>query len=86
MGECLVLLEKSPAVLDKRLAAWVKLQRIADKAAASFGFDDPSVGISLSNIDMQVILQDFERQMGEWKATTAPEVLNGALFPQTYVQ
>ena len=73
-------------MLDKRLAAWVKLQRIADKAAASFGFDDPSVGIFLSNIEMQAILKDFERRMEGWKATIAPEVLNGTLFPRSYVK
>jgi hypothetical protein len=77
MSECLDLLEESPIFLDKRLAALVKLQRIADEALISFGLDDPSTDISLTDSRVQVILRGFERKMDDWMKTTAPELMEG---------
>ena len=45
MAECEEYLETSSdaAPTDKRLAAWVKIHRIMEKAGNAFSFDDPSV-------------------------------------------
>ncbi|OCK80575.1 hypothetical protein K432DRAFT_434659 [Lepidopterella palustris CBS 459.81] len=79
MGECLTLLDKSPIMLDKRMAAWVKLQRIVDETTLSFGFDDASTSFSLTELRMQVILRQFERQMDDWKRSLSPGIYNNSL-------
>jgi hypothetical protein len=80
MSECLGILEESPVFLDKHLAAGVKLQRIADETLMSFGLDDPSIDISLTDSRMQVILRGFERKMDDWMKTTTPELMEGELY------
>jgi hypothetical protein len=80
MSECLSILEESPVFLDKHLAACVKLQRIADETLMSFGFDDPSTDVSLTDSRMQVILRGFERKMDDWMKTTPPEFMEGKLL------
>ena len=77
MSECLGMLEESPVFLDKRIAAAVKLQRIADETLISFGLDDPSTDIRLTDSRMQVILKGFERKMDDWMKTTSPELMEG---------
>lgn len=77
MAECLNLLEKSPLNLERRFAAWIKLQRIADDALTSYGFDDPSTNISLTESRMQVVVKAFERRMDDWKREISPDLLSG---------
>ena len=77
MAESLSLLDKSPLLVDQRIAAWVRLQRIADEATTAFGLDDASTSFSLDELRMQVTLRSFERRMEEWKQSTAPGVLDG---------
>lgn len=79
MSDCLSRLEKSPSDLDRRLAAWVRLQRIADEVSTSFGFDDPSMSISLTESRMHVIVKAFERRMEEWKKETARELIDSKI-------
>jgi hypothetical protein len=79
MSDCLSRLEKSPSGLDRRLAAWVRLQRIADEASTSFGFDDPSTSISLMESRMHVIVKAFERRLEDWKKETAPELIDSKI-------
>ncbi|MCJ1388245.1 hypothetical protein MMC18_001090 [Xylographa bjoerkii] len=79
MGECLRFLEESPAILNRRLAALVTLQRIADEASASFGFDDPSTTIGLSESHTQVIVKSFESRMEEWKRLHSPHIMDVSL-------
>ncbi|KAF1967875.1 hypothetical protein BU23DRAFT_482088 [Bimuria novae-zelandiae CBS 107.79] len=67
MGECESLLLKSPKTEDKRLIAWLRLQRIADEAYTAFGFDDPSTSFEMSELRLQAILKIFERKMQEWR-------------------
>jgi hypothetical protein len=74
------MLEESPVFLDKRLAAAVKLQRIADEALISFGLDDPSTDISLTDSRMQVMIREFERKMDDWRKSTAPELMEGKVL------
>lgn len=76
MGDCLNRLEKSSSDLDRRLAAWVRLQRIADEASTSFGFDDPSTSIDLTESRLHVIVRAFERRMDDWKKETSPELVD----------
>lgn len=77
MAESLSLLDKSPLLMDQRIAALVRLQRIADEATTAFGFDDASTSFSLDELRMQVTLRSFERRMEEWRQSTAPGVLDG---------
>ena len=76
MEECLSLLQKSPLLDDRRVVAWLKLQRIADEANTAFGFDDASTSFSLSELRLQVILRMFERKMQDWKKSVPPEVIS----------
>ena len=85
MGECLDLLKKAPSILDRRLAAWVELQRIADDTSTSFGFDDPSTDINITDSRMQTIIKSFERRMEDWKRVIVPEIMDGKLFRSTYI-
>ncbi|KAF2740215.1 hypothetical protein EJ04DRAFT_456105 [Polyplosphaeria fusca] len=75
MDECASLLQKSPILDDKRVNAWLKLQRIADEANTAFGFDDASTSFSLSELRLQVILRMFERKMQDWKKSIPPDVM-----------
>ena len=77
MGECLEFLERSSSLLDKRLAAWVRLTRIGEDASVSFGFDDPSTGVNVAEPRLNAIVKTFERRMGEWKKATSEEVIDG---------
>lgn len=79
MDECLNMLEKSPLQADQRTLAWLKMQRIADEANTSFGFDDASTSFSLSELRMQMILRIFERRMHDWKKSVPIEVLTLSL-------
>jgi hypothetical protein len=74
MSECLDVLENSPEVslLDRRLAAWVRLQNIAD---------DWSKSVGLINSHVELSLKGFERQLQKWKEAAGPGVINSK-FPQ----
>lgn len=69
MSECLDVLENSPEVslLDRRLAAWVRLQNIADDWSKSMG---------LINSHVELSLKGFERQLQKWKEDAGPGVIN----------
>ncbi|KAJ4376285.1 hypothetical protein N0V83_001568 [Neocucurbitaria cava] len=75
MEECFNILGKSKSVDDKRIIAWLKLQRIADEANTAFGFDDASTSFSLSELRMQIILRIFDRRMQDWKNSVPDDVL-----------
>ncbi|CAO2651994.1 Nn.00g002770.m01.CDS01 [Neocucurbitaria sp. VM-36] len=75
MEECFNILEKSNSLDDKRIIAWLKLQRIADEANTAFGFDDASTSFSLSELRMQIILRIFDRRMQDWKKSVPDDVL-----------
>lgn len=75
MEECVVMLERSKLLDDRRTIAWLKLQRIADEANTAFGFDDASTSFSLSELRMQIILRIFDRRMHDWKKSVPEEVM-----------
>ncbi|KAF1945888.1 hypothetical protein EJ02DRAFT_500335 [Clathrospora elynae] len=75
MQECLHILEKSKLLDDKRIVAWLNLQRIADEANTAFGFDDASTSFSLSELRMQIILRIFDRRMQDWKTSVSDDVM-----------
>lgn len=75
MGECEALVAKSPETQDKRLIAWLRLQRIADEAYTAFGLDDASTSFTLSELRLQAILKIFERRMQEWKKAVPETVM-----------
>ena len=74
MGECLEVLENSPdsTLLDQRLAAWVRLQNIADEWSKSMGLIDSRVELSLKG---------FQRQLQKWREAAGPGVINSMQFP-----
>jgi len=69
MSDCLDVLENSPEVslLDKRLAAWVRLQNIVD---------DWSKSVGLINSHVELSLKGFERQLQKWREVAEPGVIN----------
>ncbi|CAI9625202.1 unnamed protein product [Alternaria burnsii] len=75
MEECFNILEKSKLLDDKRIVAWLKLQRIADEANTAFGFDDASTSFSLSELRMQIILRIFDRRMQDWRKAIPDDVM-----------
>lgn len=74
MEECVVMLDKSKLLEDRRTIAWLKLQRIADEANTAFGFDDASTSFSLTELRMQIILRIFDRRMQDWQKSIPDEV------------
>lgn len=89
MAECVDYLETSQdaAPTDKRLVAWVRLQRIMEEFGTAFAFDDPSETVSLIEPRTQLMLKGFEKKLEIWKSNTPSLVLNGKLsrnpIPQT---
>ena len=77
MSDCLDVLESSsePSVLDKRLAAWVRLQNIAD---------DWSKSVGLINSHVELSLKGFERQLERWKEAAGPGVINSKFCQQKF--
>ncbi len=75
MSDCLEVLESSPeaTLLDRRLAAWVRLQNIADDWSKTVGLINPHVELSLKG---------FERQLQQWKEAAGPGVINCKLSLQ----
>lgn len=75
MSDCLDVLENSPEVslLDRRLAAWVRLQNIAD---------DWSKSVGLINSHVELSLKGFERQLERWKEVAGPGVINSKFHQQ----
>lgn len=84
MEECVIMLEKSKLLDDRRTIAWLKLQRIADEANTAFGFDDASTSFSLSELRMQIILRIFDRRMQDWKKSVPKEVMTLFLTIEYY--
>ena len=82
MGECVEFLEKSPEACptDRRLAEWVKIQRIAEEAGTAFAFDDPSATVSLMEPRVQFTLKGFEKQLDDWKKQLPPGTMNCTKF------
>lgn len=81
MEECLHMLSKSTELEDRRVVAWLRLQRIADEAYTAFGFDDASTSFTLSEFRLRTILKIFERRIREWKDTVPEDVWTGRLAP-----
>ncbi|KAF2029253.1 hypothetical protein EK21DRAFT_68187 [Setomelanomma holmii] len=75
MEECVIMLDKSKLLEDRRTIAWLKLQRIADEANTAFGFDDASTSFSLSELRMQIILRIFDRRMQDWRKSVSDDVM-----------
>ncbi|EOA90318.1 uncharacterized protein SETTUDRAFT_103147 [Exserohilum turcica Et28A] len=84
MGECFAILEKSKQLEDKRIVAWLKLQRIADEANTAFGFDDASTSFSLSELRMQMILRIFDRRMRDWRKSVPNDAMTLSLEFEYY--
>ena len=78
MNECEEYLEISSdaAPTDRRLVAWVKLQRIMEEVGNVLSFDDPNATPSLAETRIQLVLKGFEKQIEGWKKSTARETMN----------
>jgi len=76
MQQCVQVSERSPSLADRRLAAWVKLRRIAEEGIMSCGSDDKAIN-NQQDLHAQALLNWFSDRMEDWKRTTAPELING---------
>ncbi|KAL9097948.1 MAG: hypothetical protein Q9163_006295 [Psora crenata] len=81
MAECLDVLETSPdaAPTDRRLAAWIRIQRIVEECVDSFSLDDAENTASLAEGRVQALLRGYEKQMEAWGKTLKPGTLNPCL-------
>jgi hypothetical protein len=78
-SECLDLTENCQygTLYDKRFCAWVRLQVIADDCGASFGFDDPSSKVVLSESQTKLTLKRLQLLLDEWRQSLPSELMNG---------
>lgn len=86
MGESIDTLQNHPdaAPTDKRLIAWVMLQRIMEASSSSLALDDTSADVNLADPRTQLTLKAFERQLEEWKRSIPPGVMSRKpLHPNT---
>jgi hypothetical protein len=60
-------LESSLDPADRVLAAWTKLQHIAEEAAVSLGLDDPLALVDPRDTRIQLQVVGFQNQLGTWK-------------------
>ncbi|CAO1606402.1 hypothetical protein XANCAGTX0491_009900 [Xanthoria calcicola] len=82
MAESVDLLEFSSHSYpsDRRLCAWVRLQRIMEQYSTAISWDDsPSMG-SLAEPRVQYTISGFHKQLKGWKESLAPGVLNQSLL------
>ena len=79
MRECLSFLENSPmsTVFDKRLAARVRLQNIAEEFASALSLDDPDDTSIVLDSRTQLTVKAFERRLTEWRERLDPDITNG---------
>ena len=69
MENCCVVLRTSPdaAPTDKRLVAWVQLQRLVEECGRNFALDSPDDTVSLADERAQLMLQSYEKQLEAWR-------------------
>lgn len=77
MVECVKHLECSPHRTDQHLAIWFELQRITDEAMSSFGLDDTSATLPLTESRVQAVLRWFDKRMDTWTKKTPSDMLTG---------
>ena len=81
MNESLNILDTSleGAPNDRRLVAWIRIQRLVEECAVAFSLDDPGNTASLRDNSVQQMIKGFKRQleslMQNMRAT--PGVLDG---------
>lgn len=77
MNECVKHLEHSPNFIDRQIAKWSELQQIVDEAHISFGLDDTSSTVPLTESRVQAVLRWFDNRMQSWKKDTPVDMLTG---------
>lgn len=81
LEECLITLETSSeaAPSDRRLTAWVRVQRVMEECNNTFSLDDPGNTASLSDNRVQQTLKGYERQLESLRRTfsSIPGLING---------
>jgi hypothetical protein len=65
-ADCLQVLEQSNVSIDREMAAWVKLQHIAEESVILLGFDHESP-VNLNDSRSQSLLRGFEGQLSAWR-------------------
>lgn len=70
--DCLDFIEQSSeaAPSDRSLAAWVRLNIIAEDICSSFSYDDPGDIASITDLRTQFMLKDFEKRLSDWFSST----------------
>ncbi|KAL8673192.1 MAG: hypothetical protein Q9168_002384 [Polycauliona sp. 1 TL-2023] len=81
MAESIELIETSSSsnLLDRRLCAWVRLQRIMEQYSTAVAGDDPADMGSLTEPRVQYAINGFHKQLKDWNESLAPGVLNESL-------
>ncbi|KAK5167027.1 uncharacterized protein LTR77_007756 [Saxophila tyrrhenica] len=76
--DCLDYLERSSDSVpsDRTLAAWVRLNIIAEEICTSFSYDDPGDIASITELRTQMMLKDFEKRLTDWYSTTPDSCLS----------
>ncbi|KAI4268483.1 MAG: hypothetical protein L6R38_007830 [Xanthoria sp. 2 TBL-2021] len=82
MAESVDLLETSSYSYptDRRLCAWVRLQRIMEQYSTAISWDDSASIGSLAEPRVQYTINGFHRQIKDWKESLGPGVLNQSLL------
>ena len=87
MDDCLKVLETSPeaAPTDRRLAAWVRIQRLVEECNVTFSLDDPGSDVSLADHSTAQTLKGYERQFETLRRqySSQPGLVNGEYAVET---
>lgn len=63
---CLTAIEASTVPSDYQIAAWVRLQHIAEEASIGLGYDDLGAA-NLKDMRTQKMLKSYDKQLDLWK-------------------
>lgn len=76
--DCVRILEAAPIIHlnDRRLIAWAKLQRFAEKSLAAIGLGQGS-SVNLHDARTRFILKGCVDQVKMWRQTVPHEIING---------
>lgn len=80
IAECTQFLQTAPSATlsDKRLVAWVQLLKISEEIATGLSFDDLSKIAKIGEPGTRIILERFQKCLGEWRISLDPGVINGS--------
>lgn len=80
--ECVESIARNSTItkLDKNLVSWVKLLIIAENVSTSFRFDDPDSTSELSDIQIQIMMTGYKKELEAWKRAADIDGMTGILL------